>query len=300
MELQTILIIVGAVGVIIVSMYSISMGISNNTITMPKLQGGDSCSSNPGAIKIPKFKSRGGNAAYNLSTLPSAGNCPIGYTHFADGYGNALCCASRNIDIFSHVCGATGAEGVCAMAPGIVDTRNLSGDVQHYPVCQEIARQQQESRSGQLCPRFFPNYVNIPGTKGLHKCCRNSINASKTDCENGTSCMGLSSGQNMFNTPESCETKLLLEKLTCPIGTNMVETLKGTSARTKDLSMPVCVGVKGNCLDSKVLTALRQLGYFQDIDPAKNIMNCDVYNKVYNERLWTQGQAEMKYSSDLG
>ena len=301
MELQQILLIAAACGVALVLMFAISMGISNNTLAMPTIKKigdadeNDTCQSSSTTIKIPKYKKHS-SPTYHLSNLLSAGTCPTGYTHFADSYGNALCCGSPNIDVFNHTCPATGPDGVCSMTPGIEDSRMISGDVKHYPVCQEIIRQQQKARSGELCPRRFPTHVSIGGH---YKCCKGVANSSKTDCSGGPSCAGLYGGQNMFNTPLSCETDRLLEKVSCPPGTNLVEKLKGTSPRTRDLSIPVCVGVKGNCIDKDVLDELRLLGYFQDIDPNKNIMNCDVYQKVYNERIWTQSQAEMKHSKDL-
>jgi hypothetical protein len=304
MELQQILLIAGACGIALILMFAISMGISNDTLGMPKIKkvGKDTDESDncpgPDVIKIPKYKKQH-SPTYHLSNLLSAGNCPNGYTHFADGHGNSLCCGSPNIDVFNHTCPATGPEGVCSMSPGIDDARGVSGDVIHYPVCQEIIHQQQKALSGELCPRKFPTHVKVPNANGLYKCCKGSANSSKTDCSGGPSCTGLYGSQNMFNTPQSCETDRLLEKVTCPPGTNLVEKLKGTSPRTRDLSIPVCVGVKGNCLDKDVLDELRLLGYFQDIDPNKNIMNCDVYQKVYNERIWTQTQAEMKHSKDL-
>ncbi len=279
-------------------MYSISMGINNNTIAMPKfVSEKDKC---PGpadnVIRIPKYKSNERSPNYHLSSLPSVGTCPNGYTFFTDTEGNSLCCGTSKIDALSHSCPATGPDGTCAMAPGIEDTRNVSGDIRHYPLCQKIAIQQQQERSGKLCPRIYPNHVT---TAGSYKCCRGSVNQSKTDCVGSNLCSGLRPGQNMFNTPNSCETERLYEKLTCPPGTNMVKTLKGTSSKTKDLSIPVCVGVKGNCIDKPALDALRTLGLFQDINPEKNIMNCNVYNKVFNERLWSQSQAELKQSKDL-
>jgi hypothetical protein len=304
MQLQEILLLAGAVGIALVLMFAISMGISNSTLAIPKIgrnadvDDNDNCPASRDTIRIPKYKKQA-SPTYHLSNLLSAGTCPTGYTHFADAHGNSLCCGSSNIDVFSHTCSATGPDGVCSMVPGIEDERQISGDVRFYPVCQEIILQQQMAASGQLCPRKFPTHVNIPASHGLYKCCRGAANSSNTDCAGGASCAGLIGGQNMFNTPDSCETDRLLEKLTCPPGTNMVEKLHGTSVRTKDLSIPVCVGVKGNCIDKKALDELRALGYFQDINPEKNIMNCDVYQKVYNERIWSQSQAEMKHSKDL-
>ena len=79
----------------------------------------------------------------------------------------------------------------------------------------------------------------------------------------------------------------------------MVPNMPGNTTKTKGLSLPVCVGVKGNCIPKKALDELRNLGYFQDIDPNKNIMNCDVYSKIYISREWSQNQAEIKHSKDL-
>lgn len=296
MELQTMLLIIGACGVLIVLLYSIAMGINNNTLSFPKLGTNNDKCPGPNVIQIPKRIKEQGSPNYNLSKLPPVGTCPYGYTFFTDSEGNSLCCGTNKIDTFTHSCSATGPDGVCAMAAGIEDTRNISGDIRHYPLCQEIATQQQQERSGKLCPRIYPNHVT---SAGGYKCCSGNPNASKTDCLGTSLCTGLGLGQNMFNTPNSCETERLYEKLSCPPGTNLVKNLKGTSVKTKDLSIPVCVGVQGNCIDRPALDALRAIGLFQDINPDKNIMNCNVYNKVYNERLWSQSQAEMKHSSDL-
>lgn len=293
MQTQTVLLIVGLSGIVIVLMFSISMGIGNGTLTAPYTK---ECSNDSVNSLPPKHKSVNKKASYTLSLLLPVGTCPEGYTNFNDSNGNTLCCGSSKIDVFNHTCSAGGREGVCSMSPGIEDTRNISGDVQHYPLCQKIAHQQQEERNGKFCPKKFPNHVSIGGT---YKCCSGSLTAGATDCLNGSSCSGLAGSQNMFNSPESCETVRMFETLMCPPGTHMVPDMPGSSVKTKGLSIPVCVGVKGNCMPRKSLDSLRSLGYFQDIDVSKNIMNCDVYTKVYNERIWTTSQAEMKHSQDL-
>jgi hypothetical protein len=79
----------------------------------------------------------------------------------------------------------------------------------------------------------------------------------------------------------------------------MVSDMKGSGKRTQDLMIPLCVGGKGNCLARTVLTKLRAAGYFTDIDIDKNILNCDVYHKVYNDRLLSANQVEQTKSADL-
>jgi len=276
-------------------MFSISMGIGNGTLTAPYSNKCD----NKDADIPPRLKKVFKKSSYTLSRLLPAGTCPVGYTNFNDSNGNALCCGSSQIDVFNHTCSAGGREGICSMSPGIEDTRNISGDVQHYPLCQKIAYQQQEERNGNYCPKKFPNHVALAGTNGQYKCCAGSLTAGATDCISGSSCSSLVGSQNMFNSPQSCETVRMFETLMCPPGTNMVPDMPGSSVKTKGLSIPVCVGVKGNCMPRKSLDALRSLGYFQDIDITKNIMNCDIYTKVYNERIWTTSQAEMIHSKDL-
>jgi hypothetical protein len=48
-----------------------------------------------------------------------------------------------------------------------------------------------------------------------------------------------------------------------------------------------------------VLNKLRMAGYFTDIDFDKNIINCDVFNKVYNDRLLDISQVDLTKSADL-
>jgi len=296
MQSETILLLTGLGGIIIVLLFSISMGINNGALSMPYTK---ECSANDKNIIPPSHKNVNKKSSFTLSRLLPAGTCPVGYMHFADADGNSLCCGSSNIDVFNHTCGALGREGVCSMSPGIEDTRNISGDVEHYPICQKIAHQQQEERNGNFCPKKYPNHVSLKGTNGQYKCCAGPLTAGATDCLKSSSCSSLVGSQNMFNSPNSCETVRMFETLMCPPGTNMVPTMPGTSTKTKGLSMPICVGVKGNCMPKTSLNALRSLGYFQDIDISKNIMNCDVYDKVYNERLMSTSQAEMTHSADL-
>jgi len=299
MSPTAIFIIIGLVGIIIVLMFAIASGAGNGTLASPiRLTNQAGCEKE--VPKPARYKAVNKKSSYKLSNLLPAGPCPIGYTTFTDPMGMSLCCASTNIDVFSRTCAATGAESVCAMSPGISDTRNLSGDETHYPVCQQIAKQQIQAQSGKLCPKNFPNYANSGGGGGgRYKCCAGPLAPGDTDCISGGSCAGLSAGQTIFNTPTSCETERVVEKIQCPVGTNLVRTMKGSSARTRDITIPVCVGVQGNCLSRNVLDKLRQAGYFVDIDPEKNIINCEVYDKIYNERLWLESQAENVRSVDL-
>lgn len=294
MQAETILLITGIVGIIIVLLFAIAMGIGNGSLSLPYSQDCDAGQNRP-----PSHKSVNKLSSYNLSSLLPAGACPTGYMHYADVMGNSLCCGTSKIDIYNHTCHALGPEGICSMSPGIEDTRNISSDVRHYPLCQKIAYQQQQERSGIYCPQKYPNHLNIPGAAGQYKCCGSTLPAGATDCLNNSFCSGLVGSQNIFNTPKSCESVRLFEKIMCPAGTHMVPNMPGNSTKTKGLSLPVCVGVKGNCIPSKALDELRNLGYFQDIDPTKNIMNCDVYSKIYISREWSQNQAELKQSKDL-
>jgi hypothetical protein len=297
MQSETILLIVGLLGIIIVFLFAIAMGISNGTITMPYARD-DTCASDDN-INLLRFKGGNKTPTYALSNMLPAGACPSGYTNFTDPAGNTLCCGSSNIDIYNHTCFAPGPEGICSMSPGIEDTRNISGDVRHYPLCQKISFQQQQARSGNYCPRKYQHHVNIPGSNGVYKCCAASLLPGATDCISNASCTGLIGQQNVFNTPNSCEAVLLQEKLICPPGTHMVNDMPGNTKTTKGLSLPICVGVKGNCIPKLALDSLRKIGLFQDINPDKNIMNCDVYSKIYVDRVWTKSQAEKKQSVDL-
>lgn len=285
----------GMIGMIIVLLFATAMGYGNGTLAPAIFKQSNQCA--PVIDKPARYKTVNKRSSYPLSNLLPAGPCPTGYTHFADIWGQAQCCASPNIDIYSRTCSAKGTNGVCSMVPGIEDTRGESGDIRHYPVCQEIATQMQQEASGKLCPRKYPNYALQ--SPGIHKCCGGPLSAGGTDCAGGAFCSGLVGGQTIFNTPTSCEKVLLLEKIDCPPGTTLVESMKGGSPRTSGLSMPVCVGVQGNCMPRASLNKLRQIGLFGDIDLDKNILNCDVYNKVYNERLWLLAQAETKRSADI-
>ena len=288
---------IGAVGLLLVLVFSISSGVGNRTLppTLAKT-GVDQC-----GAPVPKPVRRNEvvkKSSYTLSDKLAAGACPTGYTNFNDVYGNYLCCASTQVDPYSHSCSAKGADGVCAMAPGIEDTRNVSGDVRHYPLCQSIARQQQAQMSGKLCPRRYPNYAPVPGG-AVHKCCAGPLSPSGTDCTSTQLCTSLSAGQTVFNTPTSCEKELLLEKLQCPPGTNLVPNMKGTSSKTKDITMPICVGLAGNCFPRDVLVKFREAGFLLDIDIDKNVLNCDIFNKVYNERIMNESQVETTQAADL-
>jgi hypothetical protein len=294
---QTILLAVGLVLIIIVLMFAMSMGLSTKSYKMAEYQEEKKCT--PEAPKpVPRnvvFR----KSSYRLSNLLPPGPCPTGYTNFIGNEGNTLCCATTNIDPYSHICSAGGSEGVCSMTPGIEDNRGDSSDIKHYPVCQVISKQQQDAKSGRFCPRRFPNWVSIPNTNGLYKCCGGPLSPGGVDCISNKLCKGLAHGQSVFNTPDSCETVRLLESISCPKTTNLIKDMKGTSGRTNGLSMPICIGPKGNCFPRGVLQKFRDLGMFTDIDLDKNILNCEIYNKVYNDRLWIESQAETTKSADL-
>jgi len=292
----TVIIICGLIGIIVVLGFAIASGAGNGTLDKIMNKRG-SCPTTDGGIAKPVPHSAvSAKSSYKLSTLLVAGACPVGYTSYTDLNGAALCCASSNIDIYSRTCAATGSESICAMSPGIPDTRDPD-NAPHYPECKRIAKQQTEMLSGKLCPMAFPNYATMSGSG--YKCCAGPLAAGGTDCLSGVSCTGLTSGQNPFNTPSSCEKALLLERVQCPTGTHMVPDMKGSTSRTSSLSIPLCVGVHGNCLAKGVLDSLRSVGYLTDINPDNNIINCDVYKKVYNDRLLDLNQVETKRSTDL-
>lgn len=290
----TVLIICGLIGIIVVLGFAIASGAGNGTFD--KLTRKNNCPADPAIPRPIPYSAVSTKASYKLSSLLPAGSCPVGYTSYTDLDGASLCCASSNIDIYARTCAATGAESICAMAPGIPDTRNLDEST-HYPECKAIAKRQTQALSGKLCPMAYPNYATTSGS--TYKCCSGPLAAGGTDCLGGVSCTGLANGQNVFNTPSSCEKSLMLEQTQCPTGTNMVPDMKGSAKRTQDLMIPLCVGVKGNCLPRTVLTKLRQAGYFTDINIDNNILNCDVYNKVYNDRLLSSNQVETTKSADM-
>jgi hypothetical protein len=287
----------GFIGLLIVLLFATAMGNTAGVTGFLRKDSNGQCNNNGPQIPS-RYKQVNRKSSYTLSLAVPAGPCPPGYTHFTDIWGQAMCCASPNIDIYARTCSAKGSLGVCAMSPGIEDTTGDSGDIRHYPVCQEIANQMQQANSGKLCPMKYPRHASM-GAPGHYKCCAGPLAPGGTDCLTGASCAGLVGGQTIFNTPTSCEKSLLLEKIECPPGTNLFENLKGTSARTTGLSMPVCVGVSGNCMPGASLQKLRETGLFTDITIDKNILNCDVYDKVYNQRLLLLSQVETTKSADL-
>jgi len=291
---------IGFVGILIVMMFATSSGIGSGALkpiaVAPNAGGVDQCDANRVPKPVPR-KEVVKKSSYALSHLLPVGACPTGYTQFNDIMGNSLCCGSDRIDVYSHSCPANGADGVCSMTPGIEDTRNQSGDVRHYPLCQDIAKQQQAALSGKLCPRRYPNYAT--SQNGQHKCCAGPLSPSGLDCMSRESCTSLAGGFNIFTMPSSCEKELLLETLQCPPGTNLNPNMKGTSTRTKDFTMPICAGVTGNCFPRSVLQKLKDLGLLLDINIDTNLLNCDVYKKVYVDRLMSESQAESIVPADL-
>lgn len=281
MSVENISLIIGAVGLFLVLLYATATGHgSRKPVPTPMVS--NNCSTElPTPIRIKKqtinFK-----PPYILSRLPPPGSCPSGYYNFTDEFGNTLCCASDNIDPYTYTCPASGELGICSMSPGIEDTRRESDDIRHYPLCQAISLQQQQSKSGKLCPRKFQYHIDPPGS--TYRCCNLAAASTAIQCPSTSFCEGLSPGRNVFNTPSSCQTERLIENLTCPPGTHLLPQMKGTSVRTSDLLIPVCVGVKGNCIPAPVLKELNGIGLFNDINIDKNITNCDVYDKIVNER----------------
>jgi hypothetical protein len=136
--------------------------------------------------------------------------------------------------------------------------------------------------------------VNAPA----YKCCSSHVNPGAVDCNSGSKfCTGLTQGQNIFNTPASCENMILLDSIECPDNTNMIASFN--LPKVANSSAPICVGAKGNCMPRKVIETAQKAGLFKDIDINTNIMNCEVYDMYHNVRSLSNSQVETKISKDL-
>ena len=223
MEIWQICLIIGAIGLILVLMFSLAMGVGNGNLTPMVSFNNKTC--DPGTKKVdlpPRYSKVADKASYKQSTMFSPGTCPTGYTFFNDLDGNSLCCGSSNINIFDRSCAARGSQGVCAFVPGIIDPRS---DSQSYPLCSDIAAAEQLKKSGSLCPIEYKYHVSLPSKS--YKCCASHVTPGAVDCNSGSKfCSGLQQGQTVFNTPESCETKVLLNSIECPDSTHLINDFK--------------------------------------------------------------------------
>lgn len=132
MSQGTTILIVGLIGIIIVLIFAIAMGVgkAQRPIVVNK-----SCDAKPPTIRqILESK----KAVPTSSQIAPAGVCPPNYTNYTNPAGNTLCCASQNVDMYSHKCPSLGPKGICSMAPGIEDDRMYSADKKYYPLCQRF------------------------------------------------------------------------------------------------------------------------------------------------------------------
>lgn len=135
--------------------------------------------------------------------------------------------------------------------------------------------------------------------KSNYKCCSSHVNPGATDCNSGSKfCTGLQQGQTIFNTPYSCENAVILESIECPDNTHLIPDFKMPKIGSGSVA-PICIGAKGNCIPRKIIEEGQKIGLFTDIDINTNIMNCDVYDKYYNERSLGDSQLQTKVSKDL-
>jgi hypothetical protein len=191
------LLTMGLIGIIVVLLFSLATGVGRSE---PPIVIKQDCKPKRMATMRDFLGNRGGSSDCTISKYEPAGICPIGYTNFTDGDGNTLCCASSNIDIYSHKCPASGPNGICAMAPGLEDIRSPDGTT--YPLCQNVGYEQTRKRGSEKCPSKFPNYLQLAGSN--YSCCGTPVTVDATKCT-GSSCSSLVAGQTIFNTPDSCE-----------------------------------------------------------------------------------------------
>jgi len=130
---STSMLIVGLFGIILVLLFAMASGYGRGHQTIIVNQ---KCDNNNKADDWMLAGKKVGNCV--SSKLVPAGVCPTGYTNFTDGEGNTLCCGSSNVEPYSHKCPALGPKGICAMAPGIEDTRPGVSKKTYYPLCQTM------------------------------------------------------------------------------------------------------------------------------------------------------------------
>jgi len=295
MEIWKISLIIGAVGILIVILISLSKGISTIDLPLPKrITKNDSCDSKK--VELPPRRSAVKEvSSYKLSHLQPVDSCPSGYTFFTDLEGNSLCCGSSNINVYEHTCVAKGKEGVCALVPGIIDTRQDDNSTT-YLLCHDIGVKNQLKAAGSLCPSKYKYHVNLSTS---YKCCGSNVSPGAVDCNSGSKfCNGLKQNQSIFSNPASCENIVLLESIECPDNTSLIPEFKMPKWGQTEVA-PICVGAKGNCIPRKILEEGQKIGKFSDIDINTNIMNCDIYDKYHNERVLNDSQIQIKISKDI-
>lgn len=272
---STSMLTVGLVGIILVLLFALASGVGNSS--RPVIIKED-CKSNKIGIKQ---KTPPKNCP--LSDLDVAGMCPMNYTNYTDGDGNTLCCASSNIDPYSHTCPAQGPNGVCSMAPGLEDRRSPSDEPAFYPLCQSIRNEQVLTKGASSCPRKYPHYLQLVGK---FICCGTLPSPTATDCPDpAASCHALWGEQNVLNSPDSCEARKLQDSIICPTGTSLNPKMQITDPKTKKvLYVPSCQGVTNTCYPRRILNKCVENGGCSKLDIDNSISNCEIYTKIFNER----------------
>ena len=126
---STSMLIVGLVGIILVLLFAMASGVgrAQAPVVISK-----ECTPEP----MPRLSKA--SLKCPPSGIAPTGKCPPNYTNYADNNGDTLCCASSNIDIYSHKCPASGPNGICSMAPGLEDPRSPTYHKKMYPLCQTL------------------------------------------------------------------------------------------------------------------------------------------------------------------
>lgn len=163
MENWQICLICGAIGLLIVVLFSLSTGIGNGNLTPTLKFDNAGCSKNTVELPARNPRNSADKSSYKVSNLKPVGSCPVGYTFFTDLEGNALCCATAKINMYERSCSARGKEGVCSFVPGIVDTREDKYSSKTYPLCSAIAEEHQLKAAGSYCPVTYKYHVTTGG-----------------------------------------------------------------------------------------------------------------------------------------
>jgi hypothetical protein len=273
------LLIIGLVGIIAVLLFSLATGVGRSE---PPIVIKQDCKPK----RIQQLKNiKNSSLTCPASKLDATGLCPMGYTNFTDAEGNTLCCASSNIDPYSHKCPASGPNGICAMAPGLEDIRSSAEDKKFYPLCQNVRYEQIQKKGLDKCPAQLPHYLQMQGSSA-YKCCATHVTSDQTKCPDpNNSCSSLFGIQTVFNSSDSCEAMKFQNSLKCPIGTNLNKKQHLTDPKTKlDIFVPACNGPSNICYPRAVLEKCIELGTCSKLNIDKSLSNCEIYDKLFNKR----------------
>lgn len=272
------LLTMGLFGIIVVLLFSMATGVGRSD---PAIVIKQDCKPKRMSTMRDYLSSSGGSECI-ISKYSPAGVCPTGYTNFADGDGNTLCCASSNIDPYSHKCPASGPNGICAMAPGLEDIRSPDGRT--YPLCQNVRYEQTKKSGSDKCPTKFPNYLQL-GSR--YSCCATPITVDATKCpDKKNSCTSLAPSQTIFSSPDSCETLKFIATLdACPLGTNLNPKHYLSDSKTpRTMNVPACSSSSNICYPRAVIEKCILMGGCSKINIDKTLVNCDVYDNLFNKR----------------